>query len=256
MKIYGIFVGIDKYEDKRITQLKYAEKDAEDLYCLFDKNIQEENKNLYLLNGEKATKSNIFKTIGEDIAEIINNEDMFIFYFAGHGTPETLPNIDKYARYLAPFETRYKNIFSTAIDMEDELSRLLSRISCNKKLIFIDACFSGRAGGRTFKGYNLLMSNKEFRYGIDFSEIDLGSGCMIFSACQTEQVAYEDDRINHGIFTYFLKKQLTSNEEGKTISLMLLYDKLSSDIRSYTDGAQCPMFKGHTSYFNIPLLKL
>ena len=81
MKRVGLFVGIDKYQDIGIAQLKCAVKDATALMASFSK-AQYDNVDS-LLNDDARTEDILLKA--ECMMENLNSGDLFVFYFSGHG---------------------------------------------------------------------------------------------------------------------------------------------------------------------------
>ena len=73
-------------------------------------------------------------------------------FFAGHGAPEVDPRgveRDGLAKYLIPSDADPDDLYSTALPM-DELQTIFERIEAERVVAFLDACYSGAAGGRTF----------------------------------------------------------------------------------------------------------
>ena len=53
---------------------------------------------------------------------------------------------------------------------------------------------------------------------------------MTISACDDDQVAREDAKPGHGVFTYFLLKALNKPRADATTSLTQLYDELVASV--------------------------
>lgn len=256
MKLRGVFVGIDNYQDRRIKKLKYAVNDASKLYQGFQQSLDPEDIDLVLLTDENATRRNIARRIGDILARQAEPDDFVLIYFAGHGTPETFAEVDEVSRYFVTFDTDYQEIFSSSIDLERDMVRFMNRISSKLVVVILDTCFSGRAGGRTFEGPHLSLLRKDWREGLRLSTLDLGEGRVMLCACDDDQVAYEYPQLKHGVFTYYLLSSLSkpySNEN--TISLSILYDKVSEQVLDYTGRRQTPLLNGRVRNVRLPLLK-
>jgi uncharacterized caspase-like protein len=258
--LHAVFVGIDRYQDEAIRGLSYARADAEAFKELIEEHIHPAERRVRLLTNEQATKRDILVTIGEELARMATlPEDVVLLYFACHGSPEAESTVDSASRYVIVHDTEYDNIFATAIDMERDLVRLFERIRAPKLvLLFMDACFSGRAGGRTFEGPHLSRARAEFRQTdpISLKNLDLGEGRLMISACDDNQVAREDSRLRHGVFTYYLMealRQVDSNSNMNTISLNALYDNVARKVSDYTDGRQTPIINGRARLAQLPL---
>jgi uncharacterized caspase-like protein len=252
--LYAILVGINKYKDPDIRNLTYACADAKALGKLIEESIHPTERQVRLLLDEEATKRNLMVAIGEELPRLATSrEDVILLYFAGHGSPETDNSPDEVSRYLVLHETEYGNIYSTGIDMERELPRWFERI-INPKLVilFIDACFSGRVGGRTFEGPTFSRIRTKFRGPISLKTLDLGEGRLMISACDDNQVAREDGILGHGIFTYHLIETLKQPSTRDTISVLALYDKVAQAVRSNTNGRQVPIINGRSRFAQLP----
>lgn len=253
--LYAVLVGINKYKDPDIRNLNYACADVVALGKLIEERIDPAERQVRLLLDKEATKRNLMVAIGEDLPRTATgSEDVILLHFSGHGSPETEASPDEVTRYLIPHDTEYGNIYSTGIDMEREMPRWFERI-CNPKLVilFIDACFSGRIGGRTFEGPTLSRIRSKFRSPISLKTLDLGEGRLMISACDDDQTAGEDQNLGHGIFTYYLINTLSQfNANQNTISLHAIYDKVAQHVRAYTNGRQVPVINGRSRFAQLP----
>lgn len=255
MIVHGIFVGINEYRDSRIENLCYARPDAEKLHQLFKTRFRHNAAHLLLVTDKDATKDRLFRAIGEELSRSATVNDLVFLYFACHGSPETSGSVDKVSRYLATYDTDYTNIFATAIDLNQELRRLIARIKSKSVYLFLDACFSGKAGGRTLEGPILMNIRNASRSNIPLKNIDLGQGRLIITAADDSQVAYESELLGHGVFTYFLIDIITNTLYGSsTISITTLYDHISRKVREYTQGKQTPILNGRSRHAQLPML--
>lgn len=254
----AVVVGINRYRDPDIRNLSYARADAEAFGKLLADGIHPSERSVRFLLDEEATKRNLMVAIGEDLARVATPDDVILLYFAGHGSPETESGPDSIARYLIAHDTEYSSIYATGIDMERDLQRWFERIAQPKwVLMFMDACFSGRAGGRTFEGPNLRRARADARETrpISLKQLDLGEGRLMMSACDDDQVAREERDLKHGVFTYYLLQMLKlPNQEHATISVNRLYDDVTRVVREHTGGRQVPILNGRSRAAQIPRL--
>lgn len=254
----AVFVGIDTYIDDRIRDLSFARADAEAFGRLLGERIHPSERQLRFVMDSEATKRNIMVAIGEDLARTAERQDVILLYFACHGSPETESGPDQVSRYLVVHDTEYDNIYATGIDMELDLTRWYERIQEPKLvLLFIDACFSGRAGGRTFEGPNLRRRRTAFRRvePISLQKLELGEGRIMLSACDDNQVAREDEKLGHGVFTHFVLEALTRPvSEPRTLTVTSLYEEVASAVKNYTHGRQIPILNGRSRFARLPRL--
>lgn len=258
MKLYGVFIGVNEYEDSRIRPLSYARRDAETFFSSITKSISKDERECWLLVNEKATRHGVFFQIGEVVSAKATEDDMVLLYFSGHGSPEK-SDANKVSKYLILYDTESDKIFTTGLDLEIDLVRLLHRIRSDTIIVIIDSCFSGRSGGRTFEGPYLKKSREDYRMGPKLSQLDLGESRVIISACDDEQVAYENSDLQHGVFTYFLLKTLSesdSHDDKFSISINSLYERVAMGVHQYTNGRQSPVINGRVRMTRFPLLSV
>lgn len=252
--IYSVVIGIDSYRDPRITNLECARADAKAIAHLLEDRIESSDRDVRLLINGAATRKKIVKAIGEDLPRLQSRDDLVLIYYAGHGCPEHTFPPNRTARYLVPHDADYDRIFATGISLEQELKTLLERQSAGRVLFILDACFSGLAGGRTFIGPSLAHAVSMFRSSIPpLRSLDLGFGRVILAACRDNEVALEETRLGHGLFTYHLLACLTEAGDA-TIGVAELYEKLYSAVVRATGGKQQPVMKGELIGLRLPRL--
>src|SRR3970040_333410 len=94
--------------------------------------------------------------------------------------------------------------YSTARPM-DELQTIFGRIEAERVGVFLDACYSGAAGGRAF-------ASKKHRSGhVDegvLERLARSKGRAIVTASRPAELSIELQELGHGIFTYYLVQGL------------------------------------------------
>lgn len=257
MKLYGVFVGVDTYQDRNIRPLQFAKADARYFYDTVGRAMNPKDAELTILTDQDAVKTRVVGTIGEELSRAVSEDDIVLLFFACHGSAEIKHDIDMASRYLIFHDTGYERIFSTGLDLDQELQRVcFSRLRARLVVLFIDACFSGRAGGRTFEGPQLLKRRHEAgtRAMVSLKSLELGEGRLIISAADDTEVAHEYPDLQHGVFTYYLVEALTSGETGRnSIGISLLYEEVSRRVRKYTNGRQNPVINGRSKLGSLPL---
>jgi uncharacterized caspase-like protein len=245
--LHAVIIGIDKYKDPRIQRLYHARDDAEAFADRLASNIHPDDRSVKLLVDSGATVKAIRTEIGEHLPRRAEQpNDLIIVYFAGHGSPETKDDLPDCSRFLIAHDTDYDHIFATAIDLEQEIVRWFTRIHRpHVVLFFLDACFSGRAGGRTFEGPRLRAARPKTRaVQTRLKNLSLGAGRLILAACDDDQVAGESSSLRHGIFTFELLSILSEKSKERTIAVTRLYDCVRSRVLDRTQGMQEPVLNG------------
>jgi uncharacterized caspase-like protein len=263
--LHAVIVGIDVYHDSSIPPLFCARSDARALGGLLERRIPVGERRVTLIEDERATRRHIMATIGDELPSTVEENDTVLLYFACHGSPERRSPRDRRASYIIPYDTDYQRIYATAIDMDRDVPAFLDRLSeAGAKLVvlFLDTCFSGAAGGRTFMGPTLQQSPKVPGYlelddprPISFKDVDLGRGQAIFSAADRDQIAVEDPLLGHGIFTHRLLEALTKPRDGaRTVHLGVLYAEICEAVCAATGDRQEPVLSTRLKNARLPCL--
>jgi uncharacterized caspase-like protein len=141
----------------------------------------------------------------------------------------------------------------------DELQTIFERIDAQRVVAFLDACYSGGAGGRTF-------TSKKTRAGSindEFLERQARSkGRVIITASEPNEVSLELPELGHGIFTYYLVEGLKgaadTNRDG-IVSLLELYAYVKEQVTKKSrlvGGKQNPTMRGPELQGDLPLAKV
>jgi len=202
-------------------------------------------ENVVLLLDEEANLTRLRSALGIHMKNKASKEDMVIIYFAGHGATErdsTSPDGDGLEKYLLPYDVDPKELYATAMPME-EISRLFSRIRSDRLVFIVDTCYSGASGGRT-------VSVADIRAGISDGFLDRvtgGKGKIILTASAANEVSAESDEMQHGIFTHFLIKGLQGEADSDGDGLITVdevYTYVSKQVPQATNQEQHPVKKG------------
>ncbi|MFF3816721.1 caspase domain-containing protein [Streptomyces bluensis] len=253
MVLRAVIAGIDRYQDADINNLSFARADALAVAELLDR-LHPAEVDAEVLVDEDVTRRNVMVAIGERLPRVTSEGDVVLLYFAGHGSPETTATVDDAARYLVFHDTEYDSVFATGLDMERELPRLFERIHHPRLiLMLIDACFSGRAGGRTFEGPRLRAERSHVRGGrVSLKGLDLGEGRLMIGACDDHQVAREEAALGHGVFTNYLLKGPSTADDSETVGILQLYEEIAASVQGHTGGLQTPVLNGRSALARFP----
>ncbi len=184
--------------------LNYAKPDAES----FSKTMHDKSTDLFkkveliTLYDTDATREKILSTL-EELTSKINQEDVFIFYYAGHGSMVD----DKF--YFIPTEsTRLYD--ANSLDKEAIQASVLQdkfkNIKALKQLIIMDACQSG--------GSVELLATRGAAEEKAIAQLSRSAGIHVMASAGSEQFATEFAELGHGLFTYVLIKGLQGEADG------------------------------------------
>ncbi|MFH1454015.1 MAG: caspase family protein [Armatimonadota bacterium] len=207
---FCLFIGVGDYDHWGVADLKFARKDAKDIYNCFHYNKEDI---AFILTDRNASKENI-----EKVMEFIkkNSRDPrndIKIYFSGHGTKEKNIAKDELKRraYLVPCDGLL-NKYNTLISMQYLVDAVTS--TKGKKSVFLDSCFSGRFIGKTTAVIDDLLKapepDPELSPSVEDLKEKLESSREIFwqNASRGDQQAREIKEYKNGMFTYCLKKAL------------------------------------------------
>lgn len=134
-------------------------------------------------------------------------EDVFVFYYAGHGTVEQGRDSSRF--FLVPADVTQMSD-DTQLDSlglsNGELLDLLAQVPARKKLMVIDACQSGA-----------LLQSFARRGAAEeraIAQLARSSGIYVISATDGDQFASEVAQLGHGVFTYALLEAISGDHTG------------------------------------------
>jgi len=214
VQVFAVVVGIREYKQSD-ANLQYADQDAQNIFdFLTDRNYGNvPPANITLLVNKNATKQNILKAIAAQFSRASAN-DIVLFYFSGHGNPGV----------LCPYDQAYSK--STAL-WYDEIKNGMNTSAANRKICFLDACFSGsivdkNMGKKSFDAEFVSMQQQLARFS-DVKQADKGSSTskiFVYASSRKNQTSAESDQLKEGVFTYYLLKGLKGEADGNHNSVI------------------------------------
>jgi WD40 repeat protein len=206
--LHILAVGINKYQNAAYN-LNYAQPDAQ---AFIDK-IKVTGKNIFKsinpieIYDENATKEQISTAFKSLIARS-KPEDVFLFYYAGHGTLDEENNDEYYLvptditkLYGDPTQLQAKGISAT------ELRNFLTQVKSQKQIILMDACHSG--GALKTLGVRAAATDEKA-----IVQLARSSGVVMIASSGTKQYATEFAELKHGVFTYALLEGLDGKADN------------------------------------------
>jgi WD40 repeat protein len=252
--LYILSVGINTYKNPAYN-LNYAQPDAKSFTNKVINNGSKMFKNVRKteIYDTEATKENIIKGF-ESIISQAKQEDVFVFYYAGHGTLDE-DNNNEY--YLVP--TNITKLYGDPQQLQDkgisasELKTYLAQVKSQKQLILMDACHSGGA----LKSINVRAAASEEKAIVQLAR---ASGVVMIASSGTQQFASEFEVLQHGVFTYALLEALDgeadSGDEKVTVNELKIYmeERVPELSEQYGGQAQYPTGFVHGNDFPISIV--
>jgi WD40 repeat protein len=213
-------VGINNYLNPKYN-LNYAKNDAD----AFVKSLSTGATTLFgkvevtTIYDANATKTGILAAI-EKIKATAKAEDVFVFYYAGHGVMSSGNVPEKPQFYLVPHDVtkmyEADEMLKKSGISATEIGEFSKTIKAQKQLFVIDACQSGGAM------QTLAMRGAAEEKAI--AQLARSTGTYFIAASGTEQFATEVAELGHGIFTYSVIEALKGScksQDGKvTVNLL------------------------------------
>jgi len=260
---WAVVIGIGQYDHRDIPPLKYSVADAEAVYRTLIGPGGFKKDNVLLLTDRterKPTLKNMKYALGTFLSRAAKRDDTVLIFFAGHGAPESDARSlerDGLAKYLIPSDADPDDLFSTALPMDD-LQAIFGRIESERVVAFLDACYSGAAGGRTFTAKRTRSGSLDDLF---LERLTRSKGRAIVTAARPSDVSIELADLGHGVFTYYLVEGLKGaadvNRDG-IVTLHELYEYLEQQVtaKSRSVGStHHPVMKGEVEGA-LPLSKV
>lgn len=147
-KLYALFINIEYWKNRHISDLVGTARDVEQLQLALEKHFGARyNLHFSTLSGEKATRSNIIQQSLRHLGQA-EEGDTALLYYSGHGSTElAAPEFQTFAadgrsEGLVAYDSFYEN---TPLLADKELAVLLQHIGRKgaELLLLLDCCHSG-----------------------------------------------------------------------------------------------------------------
>jgi len=162
---YALIVGCTEYE-QRWNDIPLSESSLKPVYNSLLNAANWKQKNIHLLLNEGATKNNIIDTLN-DLSNTIDDNDIFLFSWMGHGTiikDDDGDESDGTDEAICPYDTKITTDGFQNIITDDELDTCLSTINAKGQFIMFESCMSGgMVDNETSKNITLIDVNKKGR---------------------------------------------------------------------------------------------
>ena len=218
-KVYLVSVGITDYPGTSMD-LTLPAKDAETITWLYSKNTSVEYSQL--LN-EQATMQNITSSIRRTFAKA-STDDIVVLFFSGHGYPGGFVAYDGQLTYT-------------------QVRKAMATSKCKNKMIFADACFSGKIRTNGNSSQSSLQAAKK-------------ANVMLFLSSRSNETSIERRGMQNGFFTTYLQKGLRGGADAnrdRVITAKELYDYVHKGVIEISHDKQHPVMWGKFSD-NMPVM--
>ncbi|WP_414653989.1 caspase family protein [Hyalangium sp.] len=237
----ALLVGITDVQDPQWRDLRYSEKDAQDLAAaLRDPARGNFNAVRVLTRPEQTTRAAILSAVRELQKEATRPDDVVVVYFSAHGTLAR-DGQGELKRYLVTQDASYRAISETALSM-DMLKAEFDKLPSRRRLLVLATCHSG--SGKSLLPKELeaeLTGVKNSFYARPLEESSRAS--MVFAACDWGETAREDEGLRNDIYTHFLIAGLQGAADRNTdgaVTASEAHDYARRRTFAFTQGRQRP----------------
>ena len=227
----AVLAGVGAYPTySHLSHLDFTGRDVDALRS----QLEHQGYLVIALKDGEATKDALLNALRDAAQSLDPESGTMIFFFSGHGfaVGDTT--------YLATFDVTYETLAQRGLPLP-EVEKTLRDAHVSRRVLWVDAC-------RNEPGKS--ASQREFA---DFRSSD---GTRILYSTGKGGVSYEEDRIGHGIFTYYLLDGLrgaAARDDG-IVSFNDIAEYVSANVRDASvraGRAQTPYQAGesHGDFF-------
>ncbi|PIB36587.1 hypothetical protein BFP72_14845 [Reichenbachiella sp. 5M10] len=253
--LYVLAVGVDQYVNGAYN-LNYAVSDARSVV----RELQLRSEGIFdavyvdVLYDQDANRQRTLAAL-QSIASRAKPEDVFVFFYAGHGVMSEEASPEFYLALTGVTQLYGKTSMLQAHGVSaSELKQLTVNILAQKQMVVLDACQSGGA----VEAFARRGAAEEKA----IVQLARSSGATLLASTGSEQYATEFDELGHGVFTYALLQGLAGAADGgmrdKKITVKELEAYLNDQIpilthqyhgesqfpRSWSSGQDFPLVLG------------
>jgi hypothetical protein len=240
-RLYALIVGVNKYQNPRY-ELNYATPDAGAIKSQLEasKSSILESVEVTTLFDNDVTKEKINQSFSE-LSKKIGEQDIFIFYYAGHGTMHEAGGNQEF--FIVPHDVTQlygnEDMLRQKAVSAAELRQLSMNLNAQKQIYIIDACHSASALS--------AAATRGAAEEIAIAQLARSTGTFWLTAAGSDQFATEFQELGHGVFTYSLLEALQGKDQGSSADGSITIREISSYIeRRVPELSQ--QYKGKPQY--------
>ena len=254
--LFLVVIGINQYRNSTYN-LNYALTDA----AAFKNTLESGASSIFsnisttYIRDTDATKSRIINALN-NIKSQAGPEDMFVFYYAGHGVMNEGIDYEK-DFYLVPYNVTKlyaaDDMLAQKAISSKEITELSRSIAAQKQLFVLDACQSG--------GALQQVASRGAAEEKAIAQLARSTGTYWLTASGSEQFATEFQQLGHGVFTYAILEGLKGNADSGDQKITakelgaFIEDKVPELTEQYRGQAQFPRSYGFGQDFPLVIVK-
>jgi hypothetical protein len=228
----ALAIGINRYSNASIDNLKFAVTDASDVATVLRDPTIGYFDDVRTLLDEEATSSNCEDYLHRLLCKDAKPDDLVVLYFAGHSVLDVAGKL-----CLSTCDFKHDIALQTCIHLS-RLRVFLDNSNCRRIVTILDTCYSSAAS----KSLGFTRNFQSEQFALDALS---GEGQIVLASSSADQPSREPEELQHGVFTYYLLMGLRGaaqhNSRG-VISATSLFTFVSSQFKK--EDRQTPRFYG------------
>lgn len=265
--LFLVVIASEKFKDNRFD-LAYAVKDAGDMAKTMSNSKSFNKIEVRKLFNQSFSPDSVKQL--KDFFGKAGINDVVMVFFAGHGYLD-----EDLSYYFPSYYTDFTDPKINSVAYK-EFEKLFQQMKPIRKLMFIDACFSGevdddiytddqeeeekkkkeerdiRLAGKTFAQTTAMEMAK-----VVFSDLRQNSGATIISSAGGTEAAYEGEKWNNGLFTHCVLEGLSNYKadlnRDKKITLSELQKYVAEEVNHLSGGKQTPTYRMENTLIDYEL---
>jgi hypothetical protein len=217
----ALVIGISRYRDESIPQVRYARRDAETMASYLEAVAGIPRSKMKVLVDDGATQSDLASYIEEWLPRRVSADTAVYVYYAGHG----MPNLTTGKAFLVPYDGHPD--FSNKLYPLDRLYESLEKLPSKDIVVMLDSCFSG-ATGRSV----LPSGARPMGLAVEGVSANVKKS-IVLTASSGTQISSDYDEQGHGLFTYFVLKGLRGDadkDSNGVVQVEELYEYVKASV--------------------------
>jgi uncharacterized caspase-like protein len=233
----ALVVGIDRYTDPALGDLRYPAKDSQDLARVLSAPDQGGFDLVSQVTGTVTSDS--FWSAFEAATSHLQRDDTFVLFIAGHGTLDLSGEGSRL--YVMPSDAWLAEPADTGIPLL-ALEAAVADLPARRRVMVLDTCYSG--SGRSALTPSMRERLDSLRgpiptpLALEASEHEV----RLFSA-HHNQPAIEDEQLQNGVYTHFFVEALAGGGDvdgDGLVEVLEAHDFARDRTLEYTGGVQVP----------------
>jgi tetratricopeptide (TPR) repeat protein len=252
-KTYALIIGLSTYpKGKRVTDLHFADKDALAMreFLKTTRGGKVPDDQIQLLINQQVTRDALDQALIQFTAGKGARNNTLVVFIAAHGhyictdkdpdwSIEQKCDPDKEEPVIIVRDGETEAASVTGYPMRRFRDLVTSRASdFGRVLVYIDVCHGGnvvwRAGDPALASSTAIkeLESSNGRLGI------MSASSVELRGARASEYAYESDKLQHGVFTYYLLRGLNGDVKaaGDKVFFDPVFAQVSSSVLAYTGG--------------------